>query len=126
MNRQAVIIPIYNTKGDADAFLQYPYLFNRNGDWVGFATPAREIYSVVGEFVGVITNDPRIVAKRAPDDHKPKLDPPPAPMRKIQPPANIPLAPLMPELSHSLMDVLLETPGKLHTLDSGEFRQDMD
>lgn len=126
MNRQAVIIPIYNTKGDVDAFLQYPYLFNRNGDWVGFVTPAREVYSVLGEFVGAITNDPRIVAKRASDDHKPKLDPPPPPMRRIQPPANIPLAPLMPELSHSLIDVLLETPEKLHTLDSGEFREDMD
>lgn len=121
----APLIPIYNTNGDADAFLQYPYLFNRAGEWVGFVTPQREIYSVLGEYVGALTNDPRIVSKRAMDESKPRLDPPPPP-RRIAPPANIPLAPLMPELSHSLVDVLLETPEKLHTLDSGEFREDMD
>lgn len=119
------IIPIYNTNGDADAFLQYPYLFNRSGDWIGFVTPQREVYSVLGEYVGTITNDPRIVTKRSVDDSKPRIDPPPAPER-ISLPANFPLAPLMPELSHSLIDVLLEMPERLHTLDSGEFRHDMD
>lgn len=125
MSRQITLIPIYSTTGDADAFLAYPYLFNRAGEWVGFVTPQREVYSVLGEYVGALTNDPRIVSKRAVEDPRPRLEPPPAPVR-IQPPANIPLAPLMPELSHSLVDVLLESPEKLHTLDSGEFRQDMD
>jgi len=125
MAQQLSFIPIYNTKGDADAFLLYPYIFNRTGDWIGFVTPKREVYSVLGEFVGTLTNDPRIVTKRAIEDSTPRATPPPAP-RKIQPPANIPLAPLMPELSHSLIDVLLEMPEKLHTLDSGEFREDMD
>ena len=122
---QISFIPIYNTKGDADAFLLYPYLFNRTGDWIGFVTPAREVYSVLGEFVGTLTNDPRIVAKRAIDETKPRLSPPPAPQR-VQLPANIPLAPMMPEISHSLVDVLLDMPEKLHTVDSGESRQDMD
>lgn len=122
---QISFIPIYNTKGDADAFLLYPYLFNRTGDWIGFVTPAREVYSVLGEFVGTLTNDPRIVAKRAIDETKPRVSPPPAPQR-VQLPANIPLAPMMPELSHSLVDVLLDMPEKLHTVDSGESRQDMD
>ena len=122
---QASFIPIYNTKGDADAFLLYPYLFNRTGDWIGFVTPAREVYSVLGEYVGTLTNDPRIVAKRAIDETKPRVSPPPAP-RRVQLPANIPLAPMMPELSHSLVDVLLDMPEKLHTVDSGESRQDMD
>ena len=119
------IIPIYNTKGDADAFLVYPYLFNRNGDWIGFVNPQCEVFSVLGEFVGTLTNDPRIVMKRAMEEIRPRVAPPPAP-GKISPPANIPLAPLMPELSHSLIDVLLDTPEKLHTVDSGEFREDMD
>ena len=122
---QISFIPIYNTKGDADAFLLYPYLFNRTGDWIGFVTPAREVYSVLGEHVGTLTNDPRIVAKRAIDETKPRVSPPPAPQR-VQLPANIPLAPMMPELSHSLVDVLLDMPEKLHTVDSGESRQDMD
>lgn len=122
---QLSFIPIYNTKGDADAFLLYPYLFNRTGDWIGFVTPQRDVYSVLGEYVGTLTNDPRIVSKRAMDETKPKLSPPPAP-RRVQLPANIPLAPMMPELSHSLIDVLLDAPEKLHTVDSGESRQDMD
>lgn len=125
MTQPPALIPIYNTSGDADAFLQYPYLFNRVGEWVGFVTPKREVYSVLGEYVGTLTNDPRIVCKRAMDEVKPRVDPPPRP-RRVQPPANIPLAPLMPELSHSLIDVLLETPERLHTLDTGELREDMD
>ena len=125
MAHQLSFIPIYNTKGDADAFLLYPYIFNRTGDWIGFVNPKREVYSVLGEFVGTLTNDPRIVTKRAIEESKPHATPPPAPKR-IQPPTNIPLAPMMPELSYSLIDVLLDQPEKLHTLDSGESRQDMD
>ncbi len=32
----------------------------------------------------------------------------------------------MKELEFSLMDVLLEEPERLHTVDSGELKQDMD
>ena len=35
-NSRTGLIPIYTTKGDAEASLAYPYLYNRNGDWVGF------------------------------------------------------------------------------------------
>lgn len=119
------IIPIYTTKGDAGAFLQYPYLFSRTGEWIGFVTPKRDVYSVLGEFVGTLTDDPRILRKRATSTLKPRLKPPPTPLR-IRPPANVPLARMMPELTHSMIDVLLDMPERLHTLDSGEFRQDLD
>jgi len=123
---KAKIIPIYNTKGDADAFLVYPYLYNRNGEWVGFVTAERDVYSVLGDFVGTLTNEPRIVAKRSGNDMgKPHKQPPPKPP-KISLSATIPLPPMMAELSHSVIDVLLEMPEKLHTVDSGEERQDMD
>ena len=123
---QAKIIPIYNTKGDADAFLVYPYLYNRNGEWIGFVTPEREVYSVLGNFVGTLTSEPRIVAKRSGEEmDKSRKQPPPKPPR-IHPSATIPLPPMMAELSHSIIDVLLEMPEKLHTVDSGEERQDMD
>jgi hypothetical protein len=125
MATQSSLIPIYNTRGDADAFLLYPYLFNRTGDWIGFVTPKRDVYSVLGEYVGTLTNDPRIVGKRSIDETKPRVPPPPAP-NKVQPPSNIPLAPMMSDLSYSLIDILLDEPEKLHTLDSGENRQDMD
>jgi hypothetical protein len=124
-NTQPVLIPIYTSKGDADAFLLYPNLFNRNGDWVGFVTPKREIYSVLGEYVGTLTNDPRIVRKRATSTLKPRLKPPPTP-QKVYPPATVPLPPMMSDLSHSTIDVLLDAPELLHTIDAGENRQDMD
>jgi hypothetical protein len=119
------LIPIYTTKGDADAFLQYPYLFNRNGDWIGFVTPMREVYSVLGDFVGTLTNDPRIIRKRATSTLKPRLSPPQKPP-KIYPPASVPLPRLMGDLSHSVIDVLQEAPERLHTTDSGDQRQDLD
>lgn len=119
------LIPLYTTKGDVEAFLAYPYIFNRIGDWIGFITQQREIYSVMGYYVGYLTDDKRIIRKRATNTLKPRLNPPPSP-GKVYPPATVPLAPMMRELTHSQIDVLLDEPERLHTLDSGEFRQDMD
>ena len=122
--QQTRIIPIYNSQGEADAFLVFPNLFNRVGEWIGWVTPQRDVYSVMGYFVGTLTSDPRIVRKRAEDDLRPRLRPPAHPGR-ITPPATIPLAPMMKELTHSLVDVLSEEPDLLHTLDSGELREDL-
>ena len=119
------IIPIYTSRGEAEAFLVFPYIFNRNGEWIGWATPQREIYSVLGYYVGTLTNDARIVRKRSEDEMRPRLKPPPTP-GKIATPASIPLAPLMQDLTYSIIDVLQDEPERLHTLDGGEFRQDMD
>ena len=124
-NTQPTMIPIYSTKGDAEAFLLYPYLYNRTGDWVGFVTSKKEVYSVIGYYVGTLTNDPRIVRKRATGTLKPRIKPPPQPP-KVYPPATVPLPPMMGDLSHSLVDVLLDEPDRLHTIDSGEKRQDLD
>jgi hypothetical protein len=125
MANQKSIIPIYTTKGDAEAFLVYPYIYNRVGDWIGWITPEREIYSVIGHYVGYLGNGPRILRKRAIEvasvDKLPPVKPP-----KVYPPATVPLAPLMAELNHSEIDVLLDEPERLHTADSGEFREDLD
>ena len=119
------IIPIYTSRGEAEAFLVFPYIFNRSGEWIGWATPKREVYSVLGYYVGMLTDDARIVRKRSEDDNKPRLKPPPKP-GKLAAPASIPLAPLMQDLTYSLIDVLQDEPELLHSFDSGEFRQDMD
>jgi len=119
------IIPIYSSRGEAEAFLAFPYLFNRSGEWIGWVTPQREVYSVMGYYVGSLTNDPRIIRKRSDNALRPRLKSPPSPGR-LTTPATIPLAPLMSDLTHSLVDVLLEEPERLHTLDSGEFREDLD
>jgi hypothetical protein len=122
---QQRIIPVYSSRGEAEAFLVFPHLFNRSGEWIGWVTPQREVYSVMGFYVGYLTNDPRIVRKRADDGLKPRLKPPAYPAR-ITTPSATPLAPLMSEITHSLIDVLAEEPQRLHTLDSGELREDMD
>lgn len=122
---QQRIIPIYASNGEAEAFLVFPYLFNRSGEWIGFVTPKREVYSVMGIFVGTLTNDPRITRKRSEGEDSPHLKPPPRPKR-ITTPSSVPLAPLMGDLPLSLIDVLQEQPDRLHTLDSGELREDMD
>jgi hypothetical protein len=118
------IVPIFTTHGDVDAFLVYPYLFNRQGEWIGWVTPQRDVYSVLGYYVGSLTNDPRIIRKRSSAD-KPRLKVPPAPPRLRTPPT-VPLAKMMGDLSHESIDVLEDEPERLHTLDSGELRQDLD
>ncbi|MGE5641650.1 MAG: hypothetical protein ACM3Y8_01445 [Byssovorax cruenta] len=119
------IIPIFSSRGEVDAFLVFPHLFNRSGEWIGWVTPQREVYSVLGNYVGFLTNDPRIVRKRGDDAIKPRLKAPPHPW-KIATPAMTPLAPLLRELSNSLVDVLVEEPERLHTADTGELREDID
>ena len=42
----------------------YPYLYNTQGEWIGWVTPQREVYSILGVFVGRLSNDPRILGKR--------------------------------------------------------------
>jgi hypothetical protein len=118
-------IPIYTTSGDLGAYLVYPHLFNRLGEWIGFVTPQREVYSVLGHYVGKLTNDPRILRRRSYDYSKPRQTPPP-PQSRITVPATVPLAPLMPELPFSMIDVLEDEPERLSTIDFDELREDMD
>jgi len=119
------LIPIYNSKGDAEAFLLYPHLFNRVGEWIGWVTPRRDVYSALGYYVGYLTDEPRILRKRATFTLMPRLQPP-APPERISPPATVPLAPMLREITYSDIDVLLEEPERLHTLDRGELREDLD
>ncbi len=119
------VIPIYTSRGDGEAFLVHPYIYNRQGEWIGWVTQEHEVYSVLGYYVGYLSDESRILRKRTMDVSKPRLTPPPKPPR-VYPPATIPLAPLMRELYADTMDVLLEEPEKLHTIDSGERREDLD
>src|SRR4030042_4853409 len=91
------LIAIYTTQGDVGAFLHYPFLFNRLGEWIGWVTPTRQVYSVHGHYVGQLSNEPRILRKYSSGYLKPRVAPPPRP-DKIIPPPNIPLPPMMPEV----------------------------
>jgi hypothetical protein len=119
------LIPIFSTRGDVSAFLGYPYIFNRLGEWIGWATLEREVYSVHGHYVGFMTSEPRILRKASDAFDRPLRSPPAAPP-KINPPANLPLPPLMAELAFGMLDVLQDAPDLLPPVDFGDLRQDMD
>lgn len=118
------LVPLYTSKGDPGAFLEYPHIYSSTGEWIGFVTPERDVYSVLGRYVGYITDDHRILRPRTLSQPKPSVEPPPPPPVRY-PPATVPLAPLMRELTRSTIDVLLEEPERLHTMDVGEFREDL-
>jgi hypothetical protein len=122
---QRSVVPIYTSRGDPEAFLVYPYLHNRLGEWIGWVTADRQVYSVLGFYVGELTAEPRIIRKRITASLKPRKTPP-APPGRLSIPATIPLAPMMGDLRFGVMDILLDEPQRLHTLDSGEERQDID
>ena len=119
------IIPIYTSRGDVKAFLAYPNIFNLSGDWIGWVTQDREVYSVLGFYVGYLSNEPRILRQRFLSEKKNRLPIPDRPARLLAPPT-VPLAPLMKELYHGTIDVLLEEADRLHTVDHGELMEDID
>ena len=119
------LIFIYTTPGDLGAYLLYPYLYNPQGEWIGFVSPQREVYSVLGNYVGMLSADRRILRKRSYDFSRPRLTPPP-PRPRITVPATIPLAPLMAELNYTMIDVLEDEPERLNTVDFDELREDLD
>ncbi len=103
----------------------YPYLYNPIGEWIGWVTSTREVYSVLGIYVGNLADPFRILRRRADDFTRPRKTPPAHPGR-IYPPATVPLAPLMPELNFDTVDILFEDPELLHTLDTGDMREDIE
>ena len=119
------LIAIYITSGDVGGFLSYPYIYNRQGEWIGWVTPERQVYSVHGSYVGYLSDEPRIIRKQSSGHLKPRRTPPPRP-ENIRPPAVVPLPPLMPEIPIGSVDVLEELPDLLPSTDCGELREDMD
>lgn len=119
------LIAIYTTRGDIGGFLLYPYIYNRMGEWIGWVTPRRQVYSVHGHYVGYLSDEPRILRKQSSGYLKPRQPPPPPP-EPILPPPTVPLAPLMPELPIGVLDVLEDRPDLLPAVDFGDLREDMD
>jgi hypothetical protein len=125
MTTPRVLIPIYTTHGDLGAFLIYPYLYNSQGEWIGWICADKRVFSVHGHYVGWLSEDPRILRRRSEGYEVPRRRPP-SPPPPIQPPTRIPLARLMPELAYGIEDVLEDRPELLPAPDFGELRQDMD
>ncbi len=119
------LIPIYTTRGDVGAILDYPYLFSPTGEWIGWVSEDRQVFSVHGNYVGLLTRDWRIIRSRAHDYRQPDRDPPSRPI-PFRPPAHFPLPPMMAELGLNMVDILDEMPELLPSIDYGDLRQDMD
>ncbi len=124
MEFQNILIPIYSSNGEIGAYLSYPYIFNRMGEWIGWATTDRQVYSVHGLYVGWMTEEPRILRKKSGEALSRQTPPPEPPHLLI--PAVVPLVPLLAELSFGVIDVLNEAPELLPVIDFGESREDMD
>jgi putative flippase GtrA len=124
-NAQTKLVAIYTTRGDLGGFLGYPYLYNCQGEYIGWVTEQRQVYSVHGHYVGTLTNDPRILRKQSSGYLRPRLNPPSRP-KNILPPATVPLPSMMPEIPIGMFDVLEDAPEMLPAVDFGDLREDMD
>jgi hypothetical protein len=109
-----------------EAYLVYPYIYNKQGEWIGWINPERIVFSVHGHYVGWLADGPRILRKLAEGYGHNKISIQFPEEIKINPPAHMPLAPLMPELIFGTVDVLQEQPELLPPVDFGELREDMD
>jgi hypothetical protein len=114
--------PIYRSDGEWVAVYQDGHLFNIDGEWLGFAV-GREIFDPAGLYVGFLSDDRRLLRKRSVDLSPPRRTPPPVPPRIAMPP-NMPLAPMMRELPHQIIDMFEEYPERLIYV--SETRSDMD
>lgn len=125
MNGSRKLIPIYTSHGAVGAYLVYPYLYNTEGEWIGWVNAEKEVHSVNGRLVGFLTPEPRILRTREWGYKKASQQPPQAPKR-IRTPAQAPFAPPLPELANNMVDVLENISQNLPSLDFGDFQDDLE
>jgi hypothetical protein len=119
------LIPVYTTAGDLGAYLVYPYLYNPQGEWIGWVTANREVFSLTGDHIGSMTMDPRILRQREWNSRLPKRELPDAPV-SIRPPAHMPLPPQMSEVPSNMIDVLDDAPELLPPVGFGDLEEELD
>jgi len=116
------VVPIYQTNGDWVAVYNKGHLFSVEGEWLGFVK-GREVFDPAGMYLGFLSDDQRLLRKRAVPNDLPHQPPPPRPPRP-QIPVSMPLAPLMRELPFTIIDMFEMYPEKLLMI--SELRPDMD
>lgn len=123
MPEQVRPVPLYTTSGNLGGFLRYPYIFNAQGEWIGWATAEREVFTVYGKYVGWLDKYLRILRQRTHNyEHTGRT--PPEPPGKFTPPAQVPLPSMMAELTASTIDVLEERPDIMPTVDTFAYSDD--
>ena len=116
------MVPIYRSDGEWVGVYLDGHLFNIDGEWVGFSS-GREVFDTGGQYLGFLSDDKRLLRKRTLSRRPPRLVPPEPPERP-RIPASMPLAPLMRQLPHHIIDVFEEFPDRLVYV--SETRPDMD
>jgi 4-fold beta flower protein len=125
MPTESQINPIYKSRGEVGAYLSFPYIFSVEGEWIGWITADRSVYSVHGHYVGVLSNEMRILRNREFAGGKRRLKPP-SPPPPLRLPGIIPLAPQLPEVMLNMIDVLEDAPELMPPTDYGDLRDDLD
>jgi hypothetical protein len=101
------LIPIYRSDGEWVALLEGRSLYDTMGDWIGWLE-GREVFSRDGEYAGYLSDDQRILRRRARQRRPLRTPPPPPPAIRV--PAKVPLAPLFAEIPWEVVDVFEEEP----------------
>lgn len=118
--------PIYTTRGAWAGLLADGYLYNPQGEWIGWVERDGRVFSVAGEYAGWLSRDFRVLRKRAVDDAaRLRRKPPARPAERPNMPATVALPPLMAEIGFDTVDVLEEMPERLHTLDADPAAKDI-
>ncbi len=98
---------IFDTRGEWHATLIGPYLWDPRGDYMGFVRGEEyDVYTVLGEWVGNIWPDGRIIRKRNYDRPPLLKDCPKTPPKPRNLPARPPLPAMCSELGFDKVDVL--------------------
>ncbi len=125
MNIPQQFVAIYTSDGQAAAFLVYPYIYNRDGEYIGWVSRNKHVYSVEGHYVGWLSDEPRILRKQSTARIKPRLNPPPPPV-KFNFIFTAPSVEKLPELKSGIFDVLLEAPELLPPAPTKDFYKSVD
>jgi hypothetical protein len=116
--------PIYTSHGDWVAMLVGRYIYSREGHWIGWVDADSQVFSVHGDYAGWLARDFRILSHRDTTPLLTRRQPPPPPP-KHEMPLNVPLAPLMAELTYDTIDLFEEAAHRLDPFDMDQV-QDID
>jgi len=100
---------VYDTRGDWHATVLDNIIWDSRGDYIGFIRDDGEnydVYTAVGEWIGNLIQDGRIVRKRNYDKRPLLKDKPEKPAKPEKLPARAPLPPMTADLGFTLVDVL--------------------
>ena len=99
---------IFDTRGDWHAIVLNQYIFDTRGEYIGFIrSEDHDVYTTIGEWIGTLWADGRIIRKRSTEQSRSLLkDLPPKPNKPDKLPARAHLPPMFSELGFDKIDVL--------------------